>query len=202
MLPAGIDMRIILVRHGETEENAAGIIQGHLPGKLSALGRRQVEKLGRRLARERIDAAYSSDLARARETSAAIARHHPGLRVTWTEELRERFLGHYQGMKRGDVDWLDFDAAADVETHAQMVERARRLLARLHDAHRHETVLLSGHGGINYAILAAVTGRSFAETKAALPMDNAGIFTLEGEDGALSIVKANDTAHLVDGGEA
>ncbi len=202
MLHAGEGMKIILVRHGETEENVAGIIQGHLPGRLTERGRQQVERLGRRLAGERIDAAYSSDLARARETAAVIARHHPGLRVTHTEELRERFLGRYQGMKRGNVDWLDFDGAADVETHEQMVERARRLLARLQRAHEDETVLLSGHGGINYAILAAVTGRSFAETKAAVPMDNAGIITLESRGGALAVVGVNDTAHLAAEGDA
>ena len=39
-------MRIILVRHGETDENAAGIIQGHLPGTLSVRGREQARLLG------------------------------------------------------------------------------------------------------------------------------------------------------------
>ncbi len=190
-------MRIILVRHGETEENAAGIIQGHLPGRLSARGREQVERLGRRLAGERIDAIYSSDLARARETTAAIARHHPGVEVTWTEELRERFLGRYQGAKGDDVGWARLADDPDVESDQQMLLRARRLLSRLLDRHREDTVLLCGHGGINYAILAAITGRTVREAKAAVAsMDNAGICVFEGDDAKLAPVTLNEVGHL------
>jgi len=189
-------MRIILVRHGETEENAAGIIQGHLPGRLSARGREQVERLGHRLARERIDAAYSSDLARARETTEAIMRHHPAVPVIWTEDLRERYLGRYQGARGNDVGWAEFAEAADVETHEQLLGRARRVLTLLHDARRNGTILLSGHGGINCAIVAAATGRSIAETKMVVAMENAGICVLEGEGGRLAAVTLNDTSHL------
>jgi broad specificity phosphatase PhoE len=188
-------MKVILVRHGETEENASGIIQGHLPGRLSARGREQIEMLGQRLATHRIDAAYSSDLARARETAEAIARHHPGLQVTWTRDLRERFLGRYQGMKGSDIDRAELATAPEVETHEQMLQRARRLLDRLRRAHPDGTVLLSGHGGINYAIVAAATGRSLEETRASIRMDNAGICLLEGE-GDLAVAVANDTTHL------
>ena len=48
-------MRLILTRHGETEENVADIIQGHLPGKLSEKGIAQVKKVAKRLKDEKID---------------------------------------------------------------------------------------------------------------------------------------------------
>ena len=48
-------MRLIITRHGETEENKAGIMQGHLPGVLSELGKEQAEKLAERFKNDKID---------------------------------------------------------------------------------------------------------------------------------------------------
>jgi 2,3-bisphosphoglycerate-dependent phosphoglycerate mutase len=190
-------MRILLVRHGETEENVAGIIQGHLPGRLSARGRAQVEALGRRLASERIDAVYSSDLARARETTEAILHHHPGVAATYTEEMRERFLGSLQGRSGSDVDWGTFQDLPDVESDDELLARARRVLERLQREQRAGTVLLSGHGGINTALVAAVTGRTISQAKTEVVMDNAGVCVFERRDGHLELVTLNDTGHLV-----
>jgi broad specificity phosphatase PhoE len=195
-------MRILLVRHGETEENVAGIIQGHLPGRLSARGRAQVEALGRRLASERIDAVYSSDLARARETTEAILHHHRDVAATYTEEMRERFLGRLQGRSGSDVDWGTFQDLPDVESDDELLARARRVLERLQREHRGGTVLLSGHGGINTALVAAVTGRTIPQAKTEVVMDNAGVCVFERRDGHLELVTLNDTGHLVAKGTA
>jgi broad specificity phosphatase PhoE len=196
MLAREREMRIILVRHGQTEENATGIIQGHLPGRLSARGREQVRRLAERLARERIDAAYSSDLARARDTTEAIMRLHPGVPVTWCRDLRERFLGRYQGRSGSDLDRSRLAEAEEVEKDEQILDRARRVLRLVREEHRSGTVLLSGHGGINYAIVAVITGRTIAEAKASVDMSNTGVFVFEGEDGSLAPVMLNDVSHL------
>jgi broad specificity phosphatase PhoE len=193
-------MRILLVRHGETEENAAGIIQGHLPGRLTARGREQVEALGLRLASDQIDAVYSSDLARARETTEAIVRHHPGVGVTYTEDLRERFLGRLQGRSGSDVDWGTFQDLPDIESDERLIARARRVLERVQKEHDSGTVLLSGHGGINTALVAAVTGRTIPQAKTEVVMDNAGVCVFERRDGGLALVTLNDTGHLAEKG--
>ena len=62
-------MRLILTRHGQTEENVKRILQGHMPGKLTPLGIEQAKKLASRLKDENIDAIYSSDLARTTDTT-------------------------------------------------------------------------------------------------------------------------------------
>ena len=64
--------RILLVRHGETDWNATGRIQGHSDTPLNAAGRLQARRAAQRLAREPIRALYSSDLARAFETATII----------------------------------------------------------------------------------------------------------------------------------
>ena len=69
-------MRIILVRHGETEDNKKRIIQGHLPGKLSDKGIEQARKVANRLKNEKVDYIFSSDLDRAKSTAEEIAKFH------------------------------------------------------------------------------------------------------------------------------
>ena len=96
-------MRLILTRHGETEENKIGIMQGHLPGKLSAEGIEQAQKLALRLKDEKIDFIYSSDLARASDTAKEIASFHPHAPIKFVEDLRERNLGEFQGKKKSTM---------------------------------------------------------------------------------------------------
>src|SRR6266853_1266378 len=68
------ETRLILIRHGETEWNITGRIQGYrADSALTATGREQVRALAVRLAREGIDALYSSDAGRTRETADPIA---------------------------------------------------------------------------------------------------------------------------------
>src|SRR5712671_5193844 len=67
------ETRLILIRHGETEWNRAGRIQGYrADSALTATGREQVRALAARLAREGIDALHSSDVGRTRETAEPI----------------------------------------------------------------------------------------------------------------------------------
>lgn len=62
--------RVYLVRHGETQANRDGIIQGHQDTQLNALGEEQARKVGEALKEEEIGCAFSSDLSRARKASA------------------------------------------------------------------------------------------------------------------------------------
>ena len=68
--------QVIIVRHGETEWNIAGIRQGHLDSRLTEKGMAQAKALAQRLAREKFTALYSSDLGRAVQTAMEIADAH------------------------------------------------------------------------------------------------------------------------------
>jgi 2,3-bisphosphoglycerate-dependent phosphoglycerate mutase len=65
---------LLLVRHGETDWNASGRLQGHTDQVLNDLGRRQAVELADRLANDGVAALYASDLARARETAEILGR--------------------------------------------------------------------------------------------------------------------------------
>ena len=96
-------MRLIIVRHGETEGNIKRIIQGHMQEPLDEAGIQQAKRVAERLKTEKIDAIYSSDLKRARMTAEEIIKHYPDVPVHFVKELRERDYGTATGKTRDEV---------------------------------------------------------------------------------------------------
>lgn len=148
-------MKLILTRHGETVENAAGIMQGHLPGKLSTFGKKQAKQVALRLKGEKIYFIYSSDLARTSDTAKEIAKYHPDTPITFVKELRERYLAEFQGKKKSEFD----HKSKNVETLEEMFERGKEFLHKIITKHHKDIVLLVGHNGINKALIAVITGK-------------------------------------------
>jgi probable phosphoglycerate mutase len=95
--------RLYLVRHGATSVSTEDRFSGAEGVELSTDGRIQAERLGERLRREDICAVYSSPLSRAIETARIITRGWP-LSVTPVDALREIAHGHWEGMRRCDVE--------------------------------------------------------------------------------------------------
>ena len=147
-------MRLILVRHGETEENVAGILQGQTPGVLTAAGIDQARKLALRLKDEKIDFIYSSDLKRASDTAEAIAAFHLSVPFELTPLLRERSLGDLHGFQvpAGENMHVYSDGIIDPpngETFPQMAERAEKFFHEILGKHHSQTVLCVAHNGFN-----------------------------------------------------
>ncbi len=158
-------MRLIITRHGETEENKKKILQGHLPGKLSKLGIEQARKLALRLKNEDIDIIYSSDLARAADTTKEIAKYHKGTKVRFVEELREKNLGGYTGKSWFKVK--DFDELIDSENSANGVEarrnveqRVKKLLDSVFKKYTKSNVLFVAHNGVNKILMRIILKES------------------------------------------
>lgn len=107
---------LYVVRHGTTDWNRGGYIQGHLDTPLNHEGRTQAEAAARRLVAEGAAAIYSSDLLRVYETAQIIARH-TGLRVIQKPGLREMHFGQWQGLS------FDQIKARDPEIYAARRER-------------------------------------------------------------------------------
>ncbi|KZT61565.1 phosphoglycerate mutase-like protein [Calocera cornea HHB12733] len=96
-------LRVWIVRHGETDENHQGIIQGQLDTKLNPKGRAQASRTGEALATIPFKRAYSSDLSRAAETAKAILGHHPDVDLKLETTLRERGMGVLAGKSSQDM---------------------------------------------------------------------------------------------------
>lgn len=152
--------RLLLVRHGETDENRHQIMQGQTHGTLNDTGRRQAQDLKTALAGEKIDVYISSDLARAVETCRILAED-TGAAIITTPLLRERDWGGFTGRYIPDLKdepWPD-----DIETIDAMKARATALLAEIKRKHEGKTVLAVGHGIINKAIQSVYFGKPMNE---------------------------------------
>lgn len=158
-----------LIRHGETEWNVAGRLQGHSDSPLTEQGLAQVRARAKSLRHIRFAAFYSSDLLRALRTAEIIALHH-GLSVVSREELRERHFGQYEGYKIDDYkqqlqeqlakrrqlvdDQLNhFELFTGYETDEKLATRFTTILQQLTTSHLGQTVGVVTHGEVLRVLL-------------------------------------------------
>jgi broad specificity phosphatase PhoE len=197
--------QLILVRHGETKHNVAGIAQGWGDSELSARGRQQVSRLAERLKWFQPDAIFSSTLDRARATAAAIAKA-TGLEVQYLDDLREMNYGNWEGKSFLDVRktdrenylrWMDDEnfACPEGESHDHVLQRMRRAFAVVQNAVKrpvfvsHGTAIRIGVTALLDLPLAA--SRRFAQDNTAI-----NLFLWRSERWVLKVW--NDTQHCND----
>lgn len=150
---------IALVRHGVTEWNYDTRAQGHSDIPLSDEGRRQAEAVAARLATERWDAVYSSDLTRARSTALAICRR-TGHEVVADPRLRERDMGFAEGTTQSErlLRWpgAAWNSLPGQETQGELARRGMDVLTEIAQRHQGQRVIAVSHGGLIVAFLRAV----------------------------------------------
>jgi probable phosphoglycerate mutase len=192
-------MKLYITRHGETEENKLGVLQGHMPGRLSAEGIQQAKALGKRLKNEHFDFIYASDLARVVDTAKEIICYHQNTPFILTEDLRERDFGELQGKNRKDLQVISglHVEPEHGELKADFFARAKNVLNDIQSKHESDTVLLICHGGIAQAMIANIFGKNYVEM---LEMEKLGntslsIFNLH-QDGNYELLSYNSTDHL------
>lgn len=170
---------LLLVRHGETVDNARQIMQGQTQGQLTPHGVEQAQEVALRMAGTHIDAFVSSDLKRAADTCAIIAAPHLGgperayNAIVQTPLLRERDWGSFTGRHIPELKyakWTD-----DIETTEQMRQRATLFIEMIRRQYPGMTVLAVGHGIINKVIQSVFYNKPMQEIPR---MDNAEVRTL------------------------
>ncbi|MBY6540562.1 histidine phosphatase family protein [Rhodococcus sp. BP-349] len=160
--------RLVLLRHGQTEYNAASRMQGHLDTDLTELGRTQAEVAARALALLQPHRIVSSDLRRAHDTATALSAA-TGVPVELDERLRETHLGDWQGLTHLDVDDVSPGVReswrADAgfrppggESRVDVAERSMPLIQELLKDPEWTTapVVVVAHGGTIAALTAAL----------------------------------------------
>jgi probable phosphoglycerate mutase len=158
---------LLLARHGQSDWNAARRWQGFADRPLNERGRAQAEELADRLAELPLDAVYSSDLQRARDTAAAVARRH-GLQPAELPELREVNVGSWEGLTREEAEtrfpdgfrrWQNGGTGwDDGESYGEMSRRVIGAASSIADRYPGGRVLVVAHGGPIRAIHAAALG--------------------------------------------
>jgi|SRR6476661_1705410 len=199
--------RILLARHGETDWNRDGRWQGHSDRPLDDAGREQARLLGVHLAWVGIDLLYSSDLARARETAAAVAAA-TGLGVSVDADLREVDVGELVGCSRAEAEardpawyreWRDGAVAGypGGETYLDVHRRSVAAFRRILDEADGRTAAVVCHGGNIRAITAEVVGLGADQRWRIGAAANCSITAFERRYGRIAMVTFNETGHLV-----
>jgi len=195
---------ILLIRHGETDWNAAGRWQGHQDIPLNENGRQQAAALGKRLSSWPIKAIYSSDLQRARETAEIIGRHHeitPILDVN----LRERHGGFFQGLNDKEIktnyagQWrrlVQGHELEGVEGNTAVQERVWQAFETIAAAHPGEMTALVSHGGTLGLLIARALGFTLAQRPRFTMRQNTGLSIVEMDENGPVVVLLNDGSHL------
>lgn len=158
-------MRLILLRHGRTAWNAERRFQGQADPPLDEVGRAQAYEVSALIAALRPQLLVSSDAQRAAQTAVPLGEV-TGLAVIPEPRLRERSLGHWEGLTRDDVEeqfpdeYADWVAGRDVsrrggETREQVATRA---LAAFRDLPDVETAVLVTHSATAMALCNALLG--------------------------------------------
>ncbi len=173
MLNAGQSMKIYIARHGQDEDNASGILNGHRNMPLTGQGRRQAEEIAHKIrsAQLQFDAILSSPLLRAWDTAGTIARAIDGPTPRREPLLIERDFGVMSGERTSDIAVL---CAPDImytdtityflnpeggESFPVVLKRAEKMLALLRgDFSSDDSILLVCHGDIGKMLYAAYYG--------------------------------------------
>lgn len=178
---------LVLVRHGETDWNRDGRIQGRSDIPLNDLGREQARQAGERLAAEHWDAVAASPLSRAAETARIIADRVALGHVELLDELVERHYGESEGLTGPEIDALSAGVVRARESRDQVVQRALPALLALAERHPGQSVLVVSHGGVIGSLVRAVTGYVWPER--GIPIVNGSEHRFRVVDGTLQLVE-------------
>ncbi|MBA3365507.1 MAG: histidine phosphatase family protein [Actinobacteria bacterium] len=181
---------ILLTRHGETDWNLQRRVQGHVDRPLNDRGREQARALAEELRDEHFDAVYSSDLARAQETAAIVARHR-GLDVSTLPALREKNFGSWEGLT--DAEVLSRYPAArsgpwgDGESTEEVADRVMGAILEISERHPDARVLVVTHGGPIRAVLSRAHVNGGGNASARVVVDNCAVNIVEIRDAVLRV---------------
>ena len=209
--PKGAGPRLLLVRHGETDWNRQGRFQGQIDIPLNANGLAQAEAARIFLEDVPIQRAYTSCMARPRQTAEVILRSHPGVPLTSSRGLMEIGHGLWEGCLEQEIaagwpellrDWKRAPETVQMpegETIQEVWERSlatwNRIVASLNPA---ETALVVAHDAVNKTILCALLGLTPADIWA-VKQGNGGVTVIDYPSGAAGtpvVACLNLTGHL------
>lgn len=193
---------IIMVRHGETEWNKEGRVQGQSDSRLTPLGRAQAKQVAERLAMESIEVIYSSDSGRTMETAQIISdRLH--LPINPEPRLREISVGFWEGLLFKEAqeryaeeyaNWLKdrTQGRGGGESLYRLRERGWSAVSDIAAANPGRTVLAVSHGGTIQAIAGHIMSIPLEKSRSLRGMENCNMTWLEFEaDGWVQVKRYN-----------
>jgi len=200
-------MRLIIVRHGESEWNRIGRYQGQCDAPLSELGLRQADALSERLRNEPLDAIFASPLQRAARTADAIARHHPNVPLTHDAALLEIHHGDWQGLMVDEVveryavglrEWREHPTRSQMpngESFTNILKRVLDFKERLAAEYNDRNVLVSTHDVVVKILVADALGMNMDRING-IWVTNASISVIEYGGYLPYLISLSEACHL------
>lgn len=208
-------MKIILVRHGETDWNKQRRLQGQSDIELNAKGKKQVEALAQALKNRYTEAIYTSPLKRALDTAQAIGRHHH-VDIIPLDQLKEIDAGEMDGLTHEEMKKQFSDFYSEWQTNCTKVsfpggsslpELQERVWSAIEGILNtpapppirgrktpERTVIVVAHFFPIMSIVCRALGLDLSQCRR-LRLDLASICAVDIDNGNISLVSLNDTCH-------
>jgi len=202
--------KLYLVRHGQSDGNAEGRFGGHGPTPLSSLGQKQAEATAKLLAKEGVNAIYSSDLHRALQTAEPLSQL-TGIPIIPSPAFRERNVGVLEGLTFDEskqtfpkdyyalVNRNVHHVITDGESYRHLLRRSTSQLWEILRDHMGERIAIFSHTGAICFMTLHLMGAIRRDTKQTpwIVTSNCGInrFEIRGRNN-VRILALNDTRHL------
>lgn len=200
-------MKIYITRHGETEWNKAGRMQGWKNSNLSEKGIENARKLGESLNHIDFDCIYCSPLGRAIDTAKCI-RGDKSTEIITKDSLKEMGFGLWEGMEHTKVEKLyatqQFNLwnkphlyePVEGESFEELLCRTRQVLNEIINNTEHENILIISHAILIKAIYAIIKNYSLEDFWNPPFMHDTCLTILEIQDNEINIILEADVSHL------
>lgn len=188
--------KVCFIRHGETDWNKAGILQGQEDIELNDKGKAQAEITGKYVKQlANWDAIISSPLSRAFKTAEIINAHINLPQIITMKDFIERDFGEASGLKREAIpDYFPDGIVPGQESREQLRERTMRGLEKLRENYKDKQIIVVSHGGVINYMLSILSDGEIGSGKTRL--DNVSLNQLSYDGGKWQIDYYNFTDHL------
>jgi len=163
-------IRLLIVRHGETNSNKEKRIQGHSNENINKKGISQMKRLVPYLKNKKIDLIISSDLTRAKESAKILAKELDINDMKYYKIVREKNNGAFTGKKAIEIDWesikgtFETRKAPDGESLKEVLKRTKLFLRILKRKYQKKNILLVSHGTFIKILVGYMEGKNIIDS--------------------------------------
>lgn len=200
-------MKIYLTRHGQTEWNTQGRIQGWGNSDLTEKGMENAKRLGKSLKDIEFDCIYTSPLGRAVQTANCI-KGEKNIKVKFLDLLKEMSFGDWEGIRHSEIEQLYPEVQyafryspekyqpSGGETFQELLLRAKKALEYLAGHQNYKNILVVSHAMFIKAFLTVIKNIPIEDFWGPPVINDTCLTILEVKDGRIDIILEADTSHL------